>query len=243
MRFLLLQAALALFSFTLMAQQPSAKLSAQSFATEVTLKVGYHYALYLPEDYAKNPAKKWPLIIFLHGSGERGDDLVKLNKHGPPKLVAGGQSFPVIIVAPQCPSGKSWDAYAVKALVDEAKKNQRVDNDRVYLTGISMGGFGTWDTLCMYPDVFAAAVPICGGAGINVVRFDALKEKPIWIFHGAKDSSVPVSFSETAYARLQKGGATKVKLTIYPDAPHDCWTETFENAELWKWLFEQKLSH
>jgi poly(3-hydroxybutyrate) depolymerase len=153
----------ALFSLTsfVLAEGPSS----QSFSGEVTLKVGYRYLLSLPEGYEADTAKKWPLLVFLHGSGERGDNLELLNKHGPPKLIAAGKKFEAIVVSPQVPNKNIWNAHGVKALIDDLAKKHRVDTSRIYLTGISMGGFGTWDTALAYPDTFAAIVPICGGAG------------------------------------------------------------------------------
>ena len=218
-------------------------LKPQSFEAEVTLKLGYQYYLTLPEGYDAAPEKKWPLLVFLHGAGERGSDLSALKKHGPPKLIAAGQKFPAIVVCPQVPKDQAWNPHGVKALVDIVRKQHHVDDSRIYLTGISMGGFGTFDTLAEYPEVFAAAMPICGGAGIDVLKFGALKKTPIWIFHGAKDPTVPVSFSEMAYKWLQQqqhGDTGLVKLTIYPEAKHDSWTQTYDNPEVWKWLFEQK---
>jgi predicted peptidase len=115
-----------------------------------------------------------------------------------------------------------------------------VDDSRIYITGISMGGFGTFDTIAAYPEVFAAAIPICGGAGVNVVKLGPLKEMPIWIFHGDKDTAVPVEFSQMAMRAFERNKAPKVKLTIYPGVSHDSWTQTYDNAEVWEWLFEQK---
>jgi predicted peptidase len=214
--------------------------TAKSFESEITLKLGYKYTLTLPEGYEADEAKSWPLLIFLHGAGERGDNLELLKKHGPPKLVASGKKFPAIVVSPQVPSGEFWNPHGVKALVDQVKKDYRVDAKRVYLTGISMGGFGTFDTITAYPDVFAAAAPICGGAGINVVKFGPLKDLPIWMFHGAKDPVVPVEFTGMAEKWFKRnGGGANVKVTIYPEAQHDSWTQAYENEELWTWLFQQ----
>ena len=240
MKRILLLACLLLAHSASQSAEPAIKQVSQSFEGEVTMKVGYKYLLATPEGYESDSTKKWPLIVFLHGAGERGDDLNLLKKHGPPKLIAAGQKFEAIVVSPQVPSGEFWNPHGVKALVDVIKKSHRVDDDRVYLTGISMGGFGTFDTITQYPSVFAAAIPICGGAGINVVKFTALKNMPIWIFHGGKDPTVPVQFSEMAAAWFKRAGAPSVKLTIYPEAQHDSWTPTYDNPEVWKWLFEQK---
>jgi predicted peptidase len=212
---------------------------AESFASEVTLKLGYKFLLTLPEGYEAAGTKKWPLLVFLHGAGERGSNLELLKKHGPPKLIGAGQKFEAIVVSPQVPAGEFWNPHGVKALVDLIKKQHRVDDERVYLTGISMGGFGTFDTIVQYPGVFAAAIPICGGAGINVLKFDTIRDLPVWIFHGAKDTTVPVSFSEMASAFFKRIKAPNVKLTVYPEAGHDSWTQTYDNPEVWTWLFAQ----
>jgi predicted peptidase len=231
---------LALIRVCALADEAAAALKPGSFESEITLKLGYKYLLALPEGYDADGAKKWPLLVFLHGAGERGDDLNLLKKHGPPKLIAAGKKFEAIVVSPQVPEGEFWNPHGVKALVDKMKKEHRVDGARVYITGISMGGFGTFDTIAAYPEVFAAAVPICGGAGVNVVKFTPLKEMPIWIFHGDKDTAVPVEFSQMAMRAFERNKAPNVKLTIYPGVPHDSWTQTYDNAEVWKWLFEQK---
>lgn len=222
-------------------KEMSPLLAPKSFEGEVTIKVGYQYLLSLPDDFGKDPAKKWPLVVFLHGAGERGDDLRRLQKHGPPKLIASGKKIPAIVVSPQVPAGEVWNPYGVKALVDSIAASHPVDADRIYLTGISMGGFGTWDTIFLYPDFFAAAVPICGGAGVKFVMAQKLKRLPIWVFHGAKDPVVEPAHSQRVYNSLSKLGAP-VKLTMYPNLQHDSWTVTYDSQEMWDWLFQQKRS-
>lgn len=219
----------------------AADQTAKSFEGQITLKVGYKYLLSLPEGYTANSEKKWPLLVFLHGAGERGDDLELLKKHGPPKLLAAGQKFEAIVVSPQVPLHNIWNPHAVKALTDEITRTYQVDSSRIYLTGISMGGFGTWDTALAYPDTYAAIVPICGGAGVGFVMAERIKDLPCWIFHGDKDGAVSVDFSIKMHGALKKAGST-AKLTIYPGVGHDCWTQTYENTELWTWLFAQKKS-
>lgn len=240
MKFLIHSLALALFGTAVLADDAPAKLTPQSFESQITIKLGYKFLLAVPDGYAADESKKWPLLVFLHGAGERGDDLNLLMKHGPPKLIAAGQKFEAIVVCPQVPTGEFWNPHGVKALVDSVKQSHRVDEARVYLTGISMGGFGTFDTIAAYPDVFAAAIPICGGAGINVVKFGPLKDMPVWIFHGGKDPVVPVAYSEMAMGWFKRNKAPDVKLTVYPDAQHDSWTQTYDNPEVWAWLFAQK---
>jgi predicted peptidase len=236
----LLVAALTCLTGACPAGEPGGHFVPQSFAGEVTNKLGYSYLLTLPEGYDGAPGKKWPLLVFLHGAGERGDDLNLLKLHGRPKLIAAGRKFEAIVVAPQVPKGEFWNPHGVKALVDVIRKQHRVDDDRIYLTGLSMGGFGTFETIAHYPGVFAAAIPICGGAGISVLKFDAIRELPVWIFHGAKDTTVPVQFSEMAANAFKRLKAPNVKLTVYPDAGHNAWTQTYDNPEVWAWLFAQR---
>jgi predicted peptidase len=213
-----------------------------SFRGKVEVPVGYHYLRYLPPGYQEKPDAKWPLVIFLHGAGERGDDLEVLKKHGPTKHIAAGEDYPAIVVSPQCPKGEIWDAHGVHALTQEIMRSHRVDVDRVYLTGLSMGGFGTWETVMVYPQTYAAVMPICGGAGVRFVMTETIKQVPEWIFHGEKDTVVDPSCSKRMADALKKDGAN-VRLTLYPDLSHDCWTVTYANPEVWAWLFAQSRTH
>jgi predicted peptidase len=194
------------------------------------------YLLYLPNDY--NAEKAWPLIVFLHGAGERGNDLNKVKIHGPSKLVEQGKDFPFIIVSPQCPEGKWWPNRVehVMALIEEISDDYSVDKNRIYLTGLSMGGFGTWTIASTYPERFAAIAPICGG-GQPYLGWN-LKSMPVWAFHGAKDQLVPLKRSQEMVDAVNKAGGS-AKLTVYPEAGHDSWTETYNNDKLYEWF----LSH
>ncbi len=213
----------------------------QSYTGDFIIKVSYRYLLSKPEGYEADTAKKWPLVIFLHGSGERGNDLNKVKIHGPPKLIAAGQKFPAVIASLQCPENELWNPHGVKAVTDHLIKTERIDTKRVYLTGLSMGGFGTWETAFEYPDTYAAIAPICGGAGVRWVQAQRIQHLPAWIFHGDKDGAVPVELSQKIYDALKKLGAP-VKLTIYPGVGHNSWTQTYDNPEFWSWLFAQKRS-
>jgi predicted peptidase len=219
---------------------PAGTTSAHEFSGEISVKLGYRYLLTLPDGYDAASDRLWPLLVFLHGAGERGDDLERLKRHGPPKLVAAGQKLDALIVAPQVPAGETWNPHGVHQLTAAVARAHRVDPDRIYLTGISMGGFGTFETLAHYPRTYAAAIPICGGAGIHVLKFGPIRDLPIWIFHGAKDTTVPVQFSEMAAAFFKRARAPHVKLTVYPEAGHDAWTQTYDNPEVWTWLFAQQ---
>ncbi|MBU3189382.1 prolyl oligopeptidase family serine peptidase [Clostridium bowmanii] len=196
------------------------------------------YLLYLPEDYSKETDKKWPLVLFLHGSGERGENVEMVAKHGIPKL-AEEKKFPFIALSPQCPTNSNWEMQkdAVLALLHEAFESLSIDKDRVYLTGLSLGGYGTWSLSQQYPELFAAIVPICGGGlPINVSR---IKDIPVWAFHGAKDDIVPIDETERMVQALQKINGN-VKYTIYSEATHDCWSQAYNEPELYKWLLAQK---
>lgn len=211
----------------------------EQFTGKATLDVDYRYLLALPDGYKADESRRWPLVVFLHGAGERGTDLELLKKHGPPKLIAAGQKIDAVVASLQCLPAQIWNPHGVKAVTDHLIKTLRIDADRVYLTGLSMGGFGTWDTALEYPDTFAAIVPICGGAGVRFVMAERIKHLPAWIFHGAKDPVVEPAYSQKMFDVLTKLGGN-VKLTMYPEAKHDSWTAAYDDPELWEWLLAQK---
>ena len=220
------------------AHTPPAAASAQqakTFEKEITTLVKLEYLLSLPADYAKSK-KTWPLMLFLHGAGESGNDLMKVKIHGPPKLVETKGPFPFILVSPQSP-GRGWNPDVLNALVDSVIREYRVDKDRVYLTGLSMGGYGTWALAAAHPEKFAALAPICGGG--NPADAAKLAKLPIWVFHGAKDPVVPLKRSEEMVEALKAAGGDP-KFTVYPEAQHDSWTETYNNPEFYEWLLAQK---
>lgn len=181
-------------------------------------------------------------MLFLHGAGERGSDISLVTKHGPPKNVGQNPDFPFILVSPQCLEGQIWSKEVLSGLLDEVMASLKVDTNRVYLTGLSMGGYGTWDLGLSHPERFAPIVPICGGGQLITVliadkaKAQALKSLGIWAFHGAKDPIVPLNESERMVNVLKKIGAQDVRLTVYPEAGHDAWTETYNNPELYEWL-------
>ena len=144
------------------AVQAELKLSS-NLKTKVTKEVDISYLLYLPEEYEADKKKKWPVMMFLHGAGERGDNIERVKVHGPPKLIEKGEKLPFIVVAPQCPKNKIWNNDSLLALLDHVLEVHRADANRVYLTGLSMGGFGTFNFGLSHPDRFAAIAPICGG--------------------------------------------------------------------------------
>ncbi|MEM9674692.1 MAG: prolyl oligopeptidase family serine peptidase [Bacteroidota bacterium] len=198
---------------------------------------GLQYLKYLPQNYESDGDRGFPLLLFLHGGGEVGENIELVKKHGPPKLIEQGKDFPCIIISPQNPENKLWDDGALKQILDEIIATHRVDMQRIYLTGLSRGGFGAWRTAIQYPDLFAAVVPICGGGTPSYVS--RLKDVPVWAFHGARDRVIPLSKSVEMVEALQRVGG-KVKLTVYPEAGHDSWTETYNNPEVYDWLLSQK---
>ncbi len=202
---------------------------------KTTIPVNMDYLIYLPENYDEK--EKWPLMLFLHGAGERGDNLDLVTVHGPPKLIKNGKQFPFIVVSPQCPKEQLWQPVELTALLNDIEKKYKVDKDRIYVTGLSMGGFGTWALAAYTPYRFAALVPICGGGEKFWVK--KIKHVPIWVFHGAKDGAVPLDRSQTLVDVLKKEKAD-VSFTIYPEAGHDSWTETYNNPEVYEWLLKQK---
>ncbi|HPC95888.1 MAG TPA: prolyl oligopeptidase family serine peptidase [Sedimentisphaerales bacterium] len=214
--------------------------SEQKLRTEIARKVEIDYLLYLPEGYGEKD-QKWPLMLFLHGAGERGDNLDLVKKHGPAKLVEQGKNYPFIVVSPQCPSGQWWTEKtdALMALLDEIELNYAVDSCRIYLTGLSMGGFGTWTLACRHPERFAAIAPICGGGEWYLA--DRLQNVPVWAFHGAQDSVVPLALSQTMVQAVERAGGS-AKLTVYPEANHDSWTATYDNPELYEWFLSHRLN-
>jgi predicted peptidase len=195
------------------------------------------YLLYLPEDYNRDVNARFPLILFLHGRGERGDSIELVNKNGLSMLIAQGKEYPFIVVIPQCPASEAnWDTRLLKRLLDNITATYRVDTSRIYLTGLSMGGSGTWEMAYRYPGYFAAIAPVCG---FFIKHYaDRYGQTPVWIFHGAKDDVVSLSDAVDMYEGIFKAGGN-VRLTVFPDANHDAWTDTYSNPELYEWFLKQ----
>jgi predicted esterase len=206
--------------------------------TAQTFMLPSHYLLYLPEGYDKDTLKKWPLLLFLHGSGQSGDNLDDIKVTGLPRLLEQGKKLPFIIASPQATSATvGFQVEVLSGLLNDLKKKYRVDDDRVYLTGLSMGGFSTWDWAESHPDEFAAIAPIASGGPLD--RIWALRHVPVWCFHGAKDNAVPFTDSKRMVDSLKKY-SSNVRLTIYPDANHNSWDTTYNNDSLYTWLLSQK---
>lgn len=193
------------------------------------------YIFYHPN--TNEQKSKYPLIVFLHGVGERGNNPEVVKRNGLPKTIEEGLELPVYVLAPQCPDNDRWHASVLNRLIEEFVAAHPIDKNRIYLTGLSMGGFGTWKLAMQHPNKFAALAPICGGG--SVYELYKIKHIPIWVFHGAKDKVIPIEKSTIMVDELKKMGAN-VKYTIYPDAEHDSWTETYKNPELYEWMLAQK---
>ena len=206
----------------------------ESFSTAVTKAYKYDYLVILPDNFKLSD--KLPLLLFLHGSGERGEDLQLVKKHGPFKAIQEGQ-VQTIIVAPQCPKDEWWNAEVLSGLLDEVQKNYPVDESRVYVTGLSMGGYGAWGLAAHDPDRFAAVAPICGGG--DPVDAKKLVDTPVWAFHGDKDTSVALTKGQAMIDSLKEAGGNP-KFTVYEGVGHDSWTTTYKDSAFYAWLFAQQ---
>jgi predicted peptidase len=219
---------------------------------EQELKVGdgsIPYLLYLPKKYGAEDAGssqgRWPLMLFLHGRGESKGPLSVVKKWGPPNFIDHGINFHYIIASPQCPpSPKSWNSpeeqALLVALLDHLTNTLKVDQDRIYLSGLSMGGFGSWRLAADHPDLFAAVVPICGGG--DPKDAEKLKNLPIWAWHGAADPTVPVQRSIDMVEAIKKAGSTTILLTTLEGIGHVSWQAAYASPDVWEWLDRQSAS-
>jgi len=216
------------------------------------------YRLLKPKVYDAEQA--YPLVVFLHGMGERGSDNVSQLVNGVSEFFASDAAmvrFPAVVIAPQCPDGEdmneaSWSNWRDETrgitkptrlaleIVEAMREQFTIDSDRMYIGGLSMGGFGTWDVIQEYPDLFAAAFPICGGG--DPEKAERIASLPLWVFHGAKDETVPPQLSRDMVRAIQEAGGHP-GYSEYPDVGHDSWTNAFEEPRLLAWLFSQKREH
>ncbi len=201
------------------------------------MSIPIDYLLYLPPDY--DASVKWPLIVFLHGSGERGEDLEQVRRVGLPRVVEHDESrrWGFVLVSPQCPKDSYWEPRQVVELLEHVSSRLSVDQDRIYLTGYSMGGYGTWAAACYDPDRFAAIVPVCGGG--NVEQAERLKRLPIWAFHGDKDNVVPFEKDQAMVDAVKKSGGD-VTFTVYRGAGHGISDMTYGNDRVYDWLLAHR---
>lgn len=196
----------------------------------------YPYLAYLPDGYDKAKAKVWPLIIYLHGSSCKGNNLDRLKKYGPPFYLERGMNVDAIVISPQCPSNKNWTAGAwFESFYKELKDKYNIDPSRVYLTGMSLGGFGTWDIASRYPEYFAAIMPLCGGGQTRMV--ETLKDMPTWVFHGEVDKKVSLKRSEQMVGALQEIGS-RPKFSVLKGQGHGI-QKVYSDQTIYKWLLSQ----
>jgi len=230
---------LAASDFSVRAQSSAASpQEIKHFKAKIKVIAEYNYFLFLPEGYGKHK-QRWPLMLFLHGAGDAGTNMDRVKILGPPKIVETKPDFPFILVSPQSPV-RSWNLDALNALFDDVIRKYRVDKDRVYLTGASMGGSATWAFAIAHPEKFAAIVPVCGSGDPSEAH--KLAGLAIWVFHGAKDPVVHVERAQEMVNAVKAAGGN-VKFTVYPDAAHDAWTQTYNDPELYRWLLRQKRGH
>lgn len=226
---------------------PRVLLRGQHAYSSTVGSVRVSYLLYAPSGYASG-TRRWPLIVFLHGSGERGTDPRQLDAQPLPKTLARTTRFPAVVFSPQLPPPYTWWSDfvgPVDALVLQLEARYRIDPRRVYLTGLSLGGFGTWSYGLRHPRRFAALVPIAGGyiQGSTAVPNDIciLRRTPIWVFHGADDATVYPYQSEVLVRALRRCGSEVVRFTLYPGVDHrGSWARAYRDPALWKWLFAQR---
>lgn len=198
------------------------------------------YLLYLPEDYGNRPGH-WPMMLFLHGRGESHGPLSLVKKWGPPRMLDRGVHQPYVVVSPQCPSAESWaqpgQQALLVALLDHLIERYRLDAQRVVLTGLSMGGYGSWRLAADHPERFAAVIPICGGGSPDDA--DRLKVLPIWVFHGTEDRAVPFQRSVEMVDAIRAAGGDRILFTSMEHVGHNCWESAYATPELYTWIETQ----
>jgi predicted peptidase len=197
-----------------------------------------NYVLSVPSGI-RAAAAGLPLILFLHGSEQRGDDPSLLEDLPILRFAAEDPGFPFVTVVPQCPRGMQWSPAVLRQLLDAVEALLPIDKDRVYLTGFSMGGFGTWQTAAALPGVFAAIAPLCGPSDLPDAPL--LSSLPVWAFHGARDENVPLSESRKMIDALRSAGGD-AQLTVYPDLAHDCWDTTYGDSRIYLWFLAHSRS-
>jgi predicted peptidase len=196
------------------------------------------YFVYFPEGYcAERPV---PLLLYLHGSGQRGDDLNQVLRWGLPQLIGSGLTMPMMVVSPQCRAKVTWDSRQLLVFLDHLQQRYAIDPDRIYVSGESMGGYGTWELIGAAPERFAAAVPVCGGG--HVEQEDRMAKLPIWAFHGAKDNVVPIEQSQRMVDAVRAAGGD-ARLTVFPGAGHGISELVFARQDLYAWLLEHPRQH
>ncbi|MXP45581.1 carboxylesterase family protein [Allopontixanthobacter sediminis] len=204
-------------------------------------ETGYPYQLFIPrglEAGDDGEQTKWPLMIFLHGSGERGDDVARVKVHGPPKHADRNPDFPFILISPLLGAEQDWDIAKLDKILDHVTATLPVDPDRIYLTGLSRGGHAAWRWAAAEPERFAALAPVAGRGVADTAC--ALKDLPVWAFHGDRDDVVVPEGSFAMARAIRACEGRKSRLTIYPDLGHNAWDPAYEDPELYLWLLSQR---
>lgn len=221
----------------------SAEVSAGSFQRVITKTVSAKYLIHLPADYRSSgdgqKPRKWPLILFLHGAGERGDDLSRIRNLDILQYASSKPDFPFIVAVPQAGVSQDWQPDMLNALLDHIQKEYRVDERRIYVTGYSMGGAGAWALGMASPQRFAAIAPLCGR--LIPLRIGNLWRTPVWVFHGKKDEVVPFRQSEEAVEFLRGMGNGEVRFTVFPEEGHEIWPRVYRDPELYQWFLSHSL--
>lgn len=203
---------------------------------------GYEYQLFVPRGFpnsaAKRQPKSWPLLLFLHGSGERGSDIARVKVHGPPKYADTHADFPFILISPQLPADEDWDTAKLDRILKHALATLPVDPDRVYLTGLSRGGHAAWRWAAAEPERFAAVAPVAGRGDPAIAC--ALKDVPIWALHGDRDDVVTPEGSFAMARAIRACGGRQSRLTIYPDLGHNAWDPAYADPALYLWLLSHR---
>ncbi|WP_197531310.1 carboxylesterase family protein [Posidoniimonas corsicana] len=197
---------------------------------------GTQYLLYLPDAYSPE-GQPWPLVVYLHGSGLRGRDLDLVASEGPPRLAREGEPLPFILASPQCPQNQSFDPKMVRSLVEHVVEQHQIEREKIYLTGYSMGGFGTWQAAAAYPDLFAAFAPLCGGG--NPDEAESLAQTPVWAFHGDQDKVVPLEQTTLMTEAVTNAGG-EVTLSILPGMGHAICDDVYSDRSLFDWLLTHR---
>jgi hypothetical protein len=222
-----------IFIFVILSFLMLLKISAQKIEAVKNPELPYQFWIHYPEGYEENPVKKYPFILFLHGRSLSGTDLEKVKKYGIIYEILRGMKLEFVVIAPQCQNG--WENKKLIQILDFAEKNYRIDKSKIYLTGMSMGGYGSWYLAGEYPGRFAAVSPVCGGGKISDAN--NLKSLPHWVFHGAKDNAVPIAESEKMVAAIKAAGNKRVEFTVYQDQGHDL-HGIFRNRALYDWFLK-----
>ena len=199
------------------------------------------YLVYLPKNFKPDAEQEFAMVFFLHGRGESNGPLNLVAKWGPPKFAQRGDDLPFVVVSPQCPRDDSWNSDTqqsrLKELLDHAVEEFKIDPAQVFLTGLSMGGYGSWTMAARHPERFAAVAPVCGGG--KPEDASKLTDVPIWAFHGDQDRAVPFSKSVEMVDAIKAAGGTKVRFTTLEHIGHNCWSAVYATPELYNWMKQQ----